>query len=166
MDSELEHIVLNNNFEDCLVEYYPHIETRSSFGKIISETKPINISKCEYTDDEYDEYVHLDKKMLIHANGEREYLMIQQKYNKISDGLFIVSKITCIDPNRFPILNNYHITSHIKIRTYEYKSISINVIEENDEIIVKISFNIVNNEKYKKDLIKHFREVISLLRHT
>lgn len=182
MEKELTHIVLDSNFEDCVVDYYPHIDMTiddltqipmnehnnyAIVGQIRNEIDfSINLPNCQYIDDKLTEYSYRDKKLVIHESNEREYLLIQQKYNKISDGLFVVSKIDCIDPNRFPMLNQYHTVSTKVIRKYEHKLISLYIIHEYNDTYIKLSFTLVNNDKYKKDIIKQFKEVISLLQHT
>ena len=132
------------------------------------------------------EYIHREKKLIVDDTGNREYMTIQQKFhslcefkNKTHDtnsALIVVSKIEYIDPNKFPILNKYHDVSKKSMKIYDDKYIAINVISEYDfndkknyehdkQIItyIKLSFAVHNNEQYKRSVIRHFKEVISLL---
>jgi hypothetical protein len=176
MENIIEQIFQKQELDGCTVEYYPHIFLNYTTGgtfknENISELK---INNAYITDDNVTEYIHREKKMIIHNNGDREYFNIKQKYNDISKdaGLFIVSKIECIDPNKFPILSQYYDISNKIIKSYDYRYINISLIKENilidknqhSEITyIKISFVIPNDISIKKKIIKHIKEVLSSL---
>lgn len=171
----------NHELEGCIVEYYPHIEHTYTYGgEIVNEKGTVGedvenekLIRIPYSECEYTEYVHGWKIMNIYENGMREYKCIEQKYVDVHDGLYVVSKIDYIEPNKFPILSKYYDVCHKYIKTYNDKYIDISYIKEyaekglrrmenNDyKIYLKLTFEI--NPKCQKNLIRHFTSIISLI---
>lgn len=162
----IEEIFNLPDLDECVVEYYPHVNVLYESGGSFQNETNIDFKFPNYsiTDEDVTEYVYHDKKLIFHHNtNDREYTLIQQRFNKIQDGLFIVSKIDYIDPNRFPILCQYYDKTQKHIKTYFGKYLTVFVITENDINYLKISFNINYDEHYKKKIIKNLKEVISLI---
>lgn len=173
MDSALNEIFQMQNLEECIIDYYPHIIMQYDTGGIFqNETfTSLNVPNAHESCDTVTEYVHREKKLIIHESGDREYLSIQQKMHKLSDGLFVVSKVDCIDPNKFPILCKYYDICNKKIKSYDDKYITTSIISEsiskNNINYIKMSFTItptiIRDDVIKRKIIKRFKEVVSLL---
>jgi hypothetical protein len=164
MEDTINEIFAIKQLDGCVVEFYPHIEqTSQNCGTIRDEIlENIKIDNLQFSDDEYTEYIHGWKIMSVFRNFVHEYKYIQQKYIKLNNGLFIVSKIDYIDPNKFPILSKYYDISHKKVRTYHDKYLSISFITENEEhTYLKISFEI--NSKCQTGILRHLTSIISLI---
>jgi hypothetical protein len=179
MEKYINALFLNTDLEGCVVEYYPHIENISSKCGNIRDEKPyldkdennIKLSHLQCSESEYTEYIHGWKIMNIYESGIHEYKYIQQKYTDIHDGLYVVSKIDYIEPNKFPILSKYYDIRHKKTKTYHDKYFDISYIKEErkdemseekvNKIYLKLIFEI--NTKYQKNIIRHITSIISLL---
>jgi len=164
MEETIRKLFLNEDFDGCVVEYYPHITKMYETGGMIKDEKNINLnfSKYQVKEEEYTEYVFHDMKKIMYETGEREYTITQQKFCCVEDGLYVVSKTECIDPNKFPVLNKYYDICHKKIKTFSNKYISISVISENNKIHLKMSFNIISDEHHQHGVIRCLKEAISL----
>jgi hypothetical protein len=171
----LKECIYDVNFDKHEFEYYPHIQIQYDIGGYITnETcNELDIPNIGITEEIIDEYTYHDKKLNIYNSGNKEYLVFQQKFFKINNGLILVSKKDCIDPNKFPILKNYDNMCQKHIINYDNKYFTTSLItetykESNIEKkikYIKLFFTIINNEQYNKHLIKHFTEVISLLQN-
>lgn len=175
IENIIKEILLNPNLYGCIVEYYPHIiKLYDMGGQIKTENlSTFTISNYSIMSDTITEYIHREKKMIVHESDnnqlccDREYLNIQQKHNMLTtEGLFIVSRIEHIDPNKFPILNKYYDITKKKIKTFRNKYISVSIINETehfDEQYIKLSFGVNNNEQYINSVLRHVKGVIALL---
>lgn len=174
MDDTIKEIFSVPKLDGCTVEYYPHIIKQYNSGGIIKndKNKTFNLQKYPMKEETCIEYVHREKKLIMYDSGDREYVSVQQKLHKITDGLYVVSKIDCIDPNKFPILNKYHDVKRKMTKIYDDKYITISVISEHnmntmlsqdDITYIKLSFVINYDEHYKRSVIRHFIEVVSSL---
>lgn len=175
MSNIINEYISDPTLEKCIVDFYPHIQLNfKTGGFLINETcDELKIPNIGITEENVTEYIHRDKKLIIYESGNKEYLSINQKSNKINNGLFIVSKIDNIDPNRFPILKNYDNICKKNIITYDNKYFTTSLIHESysennkDKNIkyIQISFIITNDERFNIHLIKHFKEVVSSLQN-
>lgn len=171
MENIISNLFDNDDLDGCTVEYYPHIEMKYNFGGSLKNEKfdkyKINMKS---TEEQLVEYIFRDKKLTISEDETREYSMTQQKQNIIKDGLFIVSKIECIDPNRFPILNEYYDISKKNITKFEFKYITLLFVREKNINYIKITFQLftdkLKKETYKRKTIRDIKEAISLLQQT
>lgn len=166
MEQTINDIFAIPNMDGYVVEYYPHITKQYEQGGIIANDDGINIANRKIMKEEtVVEYIYREKKLLVHENGDREYISAQQEYNIIGDGLYVISNIEYIDPNKFPILNKYYDTIRKTVTTYDDKYITISIINEGNFSYLKISFTINYNEQYKRSIIRHIKEVLSSLQH-
>jgi len=164
MEQYISNIIDDSSNDGYIIEYYPHIEILYENGGRIKniDKSSLKIPYQQTKTVECTEYVHYEKILRIYENRSREYLHIQQKYNKLFNGLVIVEHMEFIDPNKFPIINKYHDVRRKNIITYEYKNIMIDVITEKpDWTYLKISFTIPSNEQMKKKIRSYFKEVVS-----
>jgi len=176
MANIINEYIFDNNLDKCTVDYYPHISVQyNTGGMIINETcESLNIPNFGISEETLTEYTYRDKKLIIYDSGNKEYLSVNQKLHKISDGLFIISKVDCIDPNKFPILKKYDNICKKNIISYDHKYFTTSLVTEiyqdsnNVEKTIKyiqISFTITNDERYNNHLMKYFREVVSSLQN-
>jgi hypothetical protein len=188
MENIIKEILSTPKFDGCVVEYYPHVIRQYETGGFIkNETELVfNPPNIPTRTEKMVEYIHREKKLVVYESGDREYLSVQQKFNQLCDGspnsatydgtgkmensaLVIVSKVDCIDPNKFPMLNKYYDICRKTVTIFDDKYITISIISENNIdgesqfTYIKISFLIHNNEQYKRGVLRHFREVVSLL---
>jgi hypothetical protein len=167
MEQIINNIFQTPDLENCTVEYYPHVIVQYKQGGVFKNENitKLDIKKSYETTDTITEYVHREKKFIVHKNGDREYLKIQQKINHLSqeNGLFVVSKIECIDPNKFPVLSQYYDISKKTIKMYDGKYTTTSIITEDDLTYIKLSFSIVYDDIMCKKIIKNLKELISLL---
>lgn len=168
-------ILTREIFNDCVVEYYPHINLHHSHGgSLVSEDfSQLKIPSQIISNKNIVEYVLGDKKMIItidnmsDAEKNKEYILLQQKAHYIDSGLFVVSNIKNIDPNRFPNIDKYYDVVRKHEITYESKCVKLMLITEkiNDDDklnYIKIEFSI--SDVNKISVQKHFREVVSWLK--
>lgn len=177
MEQTIEELFTREDLIGCTVDYYPHIVKQYENGGTLKNENNVSIN-CKPTRiicDTATEYVYGWMKMIIHDDHTREYLSSMCKDHKITDGLYIVSKIDCIDPNKFPILCKYYDISTKISKIYYDKYVTLQIINEqwcdgkneqkNNATYIKISFQIENGEQYKRGVIRHIKEVISLLQY-
>jgi hypothetical protein len=176
MNTYLDTLLSNPDYEKMTVEYYPHIQlhydaNKLYAGSLVNETNikfPIeNVNQVEYT-----EYTHNEKHLKVYDGEQkkREFIHIVQVDNKIQDGLYVVSKYEYIDPNKFPIMNKYHDIKYIKSQCLSHKGIDIFLIEQRtasnstDSLkYIKLSMVIPSNEHMKKKFKKEFTVACSLV---
>jgi len=165
--------------EHCVIEYYPHINLVYNCGGYLkNETvDKLNLPDAKYniTTDSYTEYIHREKKMIIHENGEKDFVKNHQIHYHIQQidetiGLIVISEFEYIDPNKFPILHKYYDVVKKNIINYDDRFLTVSLITENPneptmKKYIKISFNIPKNfdELCKKRIIKHLKEALSLI---
>ena len=170
MEETITEIFKIPNVDGTTVDYYPHIKADGRIGYFLDEpTVQFNAQNFSQKEEKYTEYVHYNKRMVIHETGERDYMLHKQVFQKIADGLFVVSKIEYIDPNRFPILCKYHAVCRRTIKTYDDKYITVSIITEeypNENYLgrltyIKISFIIENTDKFMNGVIRHIKAALS-----
>lgn len=170
MEEFLTEIFSDHNFDDCVFEYYPHINIQyKTGGTIVNENiETLNMPFSLIKTDTITEYIYRERKMIVESSGDKEYQNVHQIHCYVkpnnANGLVIISQIEYIDPNKFPVLNSYYDINKKVVRTYDDKYITIQLISENNDMnYIKISFNITQNEEYKKRIKRHFTKVISWL---
>ena len=153
--------------EHNIVEYYPHIIQQYNHGGMFKDEKfeLVNNENYSVKTDIFTEYIHREKKLVVHESGDREYLLIKQLACKLSNGLDIVSDVECIDPNKFPVLNKYYDICKKNVVSYEDNYITISSISEKNNNYIKLSFQIPKkfDEQYKRRVLRHFKAALSLL---
>lgn len=171
-----QQILQTEQYNDCIVEYYPHIIMHTDkCGSIITTEDFSKLKIPIERDDDKNivEYICGDKKMIIIIDNLyeeekcKEYMNVQQKgYFIDNSGVFVIANIKNIDPNRFSNVDKYFDVVRKHEITYRNKCISLTLVteknEENELNYIKIWFNI--SDTNKKSLSKHFKEVISWLK--
>lgn len=177
MEDTIKEIFAIPKLDGCVVDFYPHIIQQYNTGGIIKNERDtiFNLQMYPVREEKYIEYIHREKKLIIYDSGDREYVSVQQKLHKITNGLYVVSKIDCIDPNKFPILNKYYDVKRKSTKIYDDKYITISIISEYDKdtvtpssddiTYIKLSFVINYDDHYRRSIIRHLTEVISLLQN-
>lgn len=185
METTIDEIFANPRLDGCIVEYYPHVILQYENGGTLKNDANLDLSvfsKFATRDEKYTEYIHREKKLTVYSSDDnecnnREYVTVQQKYNKlipvtnsketvpVSACLFVVSKIDCIDPNKFPILNKYYDICEKTVKIFDDKYLTISIIQEKSITYIKISFAVNRDVQYKRGVLRHLKEVISLLPH-
>lgn len=162
MEKTIETIFSIKENQDCEIDYYPHIiKQYENGGRFVQE----NFSKIDFDDTkEITEYIFRNKKLIVNKMGDREYNIEHQKMTILADGLYVVTKVECIDPNKFPVLHKYYDISHKIIHSKEYKYITISYIQEDDLQYIKLSFP-VDTENMKK-IIKQLKDVREIIERT
>lgn len=161
----IANIFSNPEFDGSLVEYYPHVNIQyETGGTIVNEDlDKLKINLKLRKTEKCTEYIYREKHLTVY-DEEREYQNIQQQKSFINNGLIVISKVENIDPNKFPVLNNYYDIIKKTVQTYDDKYITFTITSEEDGITyTKISFTVVQNDTYKKKILRHLKAIISSL---
>lgn len=154
---------------DGTIEYYPKIQKMyKNVGRIAMDEnvfKSINgILGKKYlgvTSYKTYEYTHRDKKLILYET-DSEYIKYHQLGHTIGDGLIVIYRKERIDPNKFPIINEYNDVVEKDNMTYHLKNITIESIQENTNVFyIKVVFDC--NSMNKKQIMRELKGLISLL---
>lgn len=158
--------------EQLTIDYYPHIVVDYATGghlmnETITEYEKIFDNDGKYTKNVYDytEYVHNNKKMLVHANNDKEYIEISQLECIVSKGLYNLHNFIHIDPNKFPILNKYYDVCNYHELVYKNKYLNVHLISDltNSISFIKISFSLPKYDTYQTD--DKLKKIIKLIQN-
>lgn len=166
----IDRICLSSDMTGCVINYYPHIiKQYTNGGKFKNENfNELKIFTKNLVEEITTEYIYKNKKMIVDANGNKEFQCIQQKTCFMNNGLYEVLNIEFIDPNKFPILNKYYDVSKKHVYKYLDKYVTVSLINETiDEKTtinyIKLSFSVPQNETQKQSLYRHLKAIIALI---
>jgi hypothetical protein len=146
------------------IEYYPHITMSHENAGVFNPCRVCELDKALYAKTEYDmvEYIFRNKHLIIKDNV-REYAEISQQCHMINNGLYIVYHKDCIDANKFPVLNQYDMITKKHVVAYTSKYFSVQFLTENAMTYARICIQVIDNDQFKKGVVRHIADVLSLL---
>lgn len=169
----LNQIFDNSKYVGCEISYYPFIDFKGNYGEL-KNLDDINLAVPTFhliSDNEYDEYTYLTKSMLVFEN-HKEYINTEQIGNILNKtGLFIINKTEHIDPNKFPIINQYNCITHVHETIYGNNYVRMHIVKQDGKTYLLFKFiydnmifepRTVYDRICKNKIIAHLTEAVSL----